>query len=68
MATDFGSRFEGMTTNERLFQAGLLDQWDAAVRGRDRACMLRVLAEVDLTDQAEAIADTVLRDPARYGF
>ncbi len=49
-----------------MFEAGLLDQWDSAVRDRDRDCMLRVLAEVDLADQAEAITDTVLRDPARY--
>jgi hypothetical protein len=32
--------FAGMTVNERLFVAGLLDQWDDACRLRDRDAMI----------------------------
>lgn len=60
--------FSAMTTNERLFTAGLLDEWDAAARSRNRERMIDVLKRVALGDQAAAIADTVLSNPKRYGF
>jgi hypothetical protein len=68
MAEDNHSRFAGMTSNERLYEVGLLDEWEAAAKLRDRARRLAVLAKVDLADQASDIADAVLRDPKRYGF
>jgi len=40
--------YSGMTVNERLFAAGLLDAWDAAVNARNRNRMIEVLLEVDL--------------------
>jgi hypothetical protein len=59
----------GMTTNERLFAAGLLHDFDAAARARDRDGMIKLLLQVALTQwEAERIADTVLEHPARYGF
>jgi hypothetical protein len=57
-----------MTTNERLFEAGLLSEWTAAVRSRSRERMIELLSKVDLGDQAESITDTVLSNPGKYGF
>ena len=54
------ARFGGMTTNERLVDAGLMSAWDDAVRARDRERMILVLSAVELGDQASAIADAVL--------
>jgi hypothetical protein len=60
--------FRGMTTNERLSSAGLMPDWDIAARSRDRTRMIEILSKVDLTNQADQIADTVLANPKRYGF
>ncbi len=57
-----------MTTNERLGEAGLLEQMDTAIRNRDRAAMISLLRQVHLAGQAERIADTVLAHPERYGY
>jgi hypothetical protein len=57
-----------MTTNERLFEAGLLSDWKAVACSRDRDWMIELLSKVDLGDQAEWIADTVLSNPGKYGF
>ncbi|HEY0862559.1 MAG TPA: hypothetical protein VGD97_00510 [Lacunisphaera sp.] len=58
-----------MTVNERLFACGLIDRWDAAVRERKREEMISVLGQVALTqEQAAWTTDTVLADPAKYGF
>jgi len=51
----------GMTTNERLFFAGLIDDWDDAVRARDRERMSSILSTVELGYQADDIIETVLR-------
>jgi hypothetical protein len=59
--------FAGMTLNERLVAAGLVERWDAAVRRRDRAAMIAVLKEAGLAEPAPT-ADAVLADPRRYGF
>ena len=60
--------YSGMTVNERLFAAGLLDAWDEAVRGRNRSRMIEVLLEVGLAHDAEPISDAVLANPKFYGF
>jgi hypothetical protein len=60
------SRYAGMTVNERLFDAGLLDAFDAAARARDRAKLIRLLTEVGVEDAAWS-ADTILERPDRYG-
>jgi hypothetical protein len=60
------SRYAGMTVNERLFDAGLMQDFDAATRARDRAEMIRLLTAVDVADAAWS-ADTILESPERYG-
>jgi len=62
------SRYAGMTTNERLFEAGSLSEWNAAARLPNRDRMIELRGKVDLGDQAEWIADTVLSNAGKYGF
>ena len=52
--------YSGMTTNERLFVAGLMDEFDAAVATRDRGALIRLLRRVDIC-HPEATADAILR-------
>lgn len=61
--------YSGMTLNERLFNAGILDAFDAAARRRDRGAMVRLIQEVDVTrDEAERSVDTILANPEKYGY
>jgi hypothetical protein len=60
--------FAGMTTNERLFTAGLMDAFDSAIEARDRDSAIELLGQVDLANQADFIVDTVLGNPSFYGY
>lgn len=60
--------FGGMTTNERLYFAGLTPEWDSAAQSRDRERMVAILGRVGLANQADQIAESVLANPKRYGF
>jgi hypothetical protein len=62
------SRYSGMTVNERLFEAGIMDQWTTAAELRDRNRMIELLGQVELSEQAEQVVDTILANPRRYGF
>jgi len=62
------TKYSGMTVNERLFEAGALEESDRAATARNRGRMIELLAQVELSDQAEHIADTILADPRRYGI
>jgi len=46
------ARFGGMTVNERLFDAGLIEDWDNAVRARDQERMILIVSAVELGDEA----------------
>jgi hypothetical protein len=62
------SSYDGMTINERLFVAGVLDQFDAAVRLGDRDKMIELLETVRIDSAgARRTADTILAHPTRYG-
>ncbi len=56
-----------MTTNERLFHFGLLDQFDHAARMRDRFAMISILADAKV-DDPERVADVILKTPEKYSF
>ena len=63
------SRFKGMTTNERLASAGLMQDFDAAIRRGDRAGAEAILEQVELPpSEAEAIVRAVLKNPKFYGY
>jgi hypothetical protein len=60
-------RFAGMTVNERLFEAKMLDQWDAAARRRDREMMISILTNVEVPEP-ELTVDAILSNPKKFGF
>jgi hypothetical protein len=61
--------YGGMTVNERLYEAGLTSEFDAAVHAKDRERIITVLMGVALSkDDAASTADTILANPKRYGF
>jgi hypothetical protein len=61
-------KYSGMTTNERLFNAGLLDAFDNAAQSGDKAEMVRLFSQVEFdAEGATRIAEAVLADPTRYG-
>ena len=62
------SKFDGMTTNERLFAAGLLDDFERAAKSKDPKRMVEILSRVGLASQAEWITEVTLSDPHKYGF
>ena len=62
------SRYGGMTLNERLCEADLIAQFDAAARARDRIKMVTLLNSVELGDQSETITDAILKNPSKYGY
>ena len=57
----------GMTVNERLYAASMMDLFDQAVRDGDRLAMIRILRLVGV-DPPEATADPILERPERYGY
>ena len=59
--------YSGMTANERLVEAGLLDEFDEAARRRDRDKMIELLRRVDV-QSPEWSVDAILANPERYGF
>jgi hypothetical protein len=62
-------QLRGMNVNERLFEAGLLDQWDKAARVRDGAAMIELLVRVAISPTgAERIVSTVLANPDYFGY
>ena len=60
--------YSGMTVNERLFTAGLIDRWDSAIHAADREAASAVLDMVGLASQSSRIVDAVLENPGTYGF
>ena len=60
-------KYAGMTVNERLFTAGLFDEFDEAARRRNRDLMIELLKRVEI-ETAEWSVDTILADPERYGY
>jgi len=61
-------RYGGMTVNERLFAAGIIEQFDSVARSRNRERMVTLLGTVELADQAAQITDSILANPTKYGY
>jgi hypothetical protein len=67
METD-GGKYAGMTVNERLYEAGVIEEWDKAASSKDRERMIELLAKVELAEQAEQIAEAALSGFKSDGF
>ncbi|MFD1860568.1 hypothetical protein EHW97_09665 [Aeromicrobium camelliae] len=64
-----GPSFGGMTVNERLSAAGLLDQFDSAINEGVRERAIELLQQVAMNEVAAATTvDTILGNPTRYGY
>ena len=62
-------KYSGMTVNERLVLAGLMEEFDAAVHARDVDRAMKVLERVEMTpEQAEETVHTILENPKLYGY
>jgi hypothetical protein len=59
--------YSAMTVNERLAAAGLLDEFDAAIRDGNRSGMIELLGRVELSNEALQIVDKIMAHPTRYG-
>ncbi len=58
-----------MTVNERLFTAGLVREFDAAIDSGNRQLAIQLLEQVAMSgDSAASTVDAVLADPAKYGY
>jgi len=55
-----------MTVNERLYDAGLFNEWQVSLNAGDRDRMIAILDQVELADQSSLIADKTLSDPPQY--
>lgn len=63
------SEFAGMTINERLWQAGLIEQFDAAILARQESTAIALLLRVELLDeQAKETVATIFSNPTKYGY
>jgi hypothetical protein len=61
--------YAGMTVNERMSAAGIMDRFEPAARSRDREEMISLLLEVETGEQdARLITETILADPKKYGY
>lgn len=61
--------YSGMTVNERLYEASLLDAFDQAAKERNRKWMIEILTSVELNiTQAEETTDAILKTPSKYGY
>lgn len=64
-----GSNYAAMTVNERLFVAGLLNDWDKATNLRDEQQAITILTSVELSvDQARETVQAVLANLQKYGY
>ena len=63
------SEYAGMAVNERLYAAGLLDDFGAAVTRGDKEKLIEILCsvEIDLEGASQTIK-AIFADPSRYGF
>jgi hypothetical protein len=58
-----------MTVNERLFTAGLLGEFDAAIDVSDRQRAIELLEQVAMSPESAATTvDAVLANPSNYGY
>ena len=64
-----GYKYNGMTVNERLLAAGLLNAFGAAARSGDQSAMIDILLSVAMTPhQCKQTTDAIMANPKTYGY
>lgn len=46
------NKYAAMTVNERLYVSGLIEEFDKAAKDKNTAEVIRILREVELTDDS----------------
>jgi hypothetical protein len=63
------NKFSGMTLNEMLFEAGLIKEFDKAVKEKNESALIQVLQKINIpTQNAKKIINTIFNDLKKYGF
>jgi hypothetical protein len=63
------TKHAGMTMNERLFEAGVTQEFDSAVKRSDRNALIEIFIRVGIEKvPAEKTAETILTNKKYYGF
>ena len=63
------TKYAGMTVNERLYQAGLMDQFEAAILAKSKEDAISILQQTELPIEAATETVTViLKNPGKYGY
>jgi hypothetical protein len=63
------SEFAGTTINERLWKAGLIEKFDAAILARQESTAIALLLRVELLDeQAKDTVAAIFSNPTKYGY
>ena len=61
-------QYRGMSMKDRLFSAGLLNDFDEEVGSGNRKKMIELLDRVGLASQSVWIADSILSHPTKAGW
>jgi hypothetical protein len=56
-------KYAGMTLDQRLEEARIMDEWKASVNSKNRFRLMDLLAKVELADQAAWISEAALYGP-----
>ncbi len=57
-----------MTVNERLYERGLIDEFDKAFKDRDRSRLIEIYRSLDVGhEDAIRSVDIMLASPEKYG-
>lgn len=63
------TKYAGMIVNERLFHAGLMDQFDAAILAKNKEEAISILQQTELPIEAATETVTlILKNPGKYGY
>jgi hypothetical protein len=69
VAEHFMGKYAGMTVNERLFDAGMLDAFTQCIERGDDAGAVDILSKVEISARnASATVAAIRQDPSKYGF
>jgi len=63
------NKYSGMTLNEMLFEAGLIKEFDKAVKEKNELALIQILQKVNISAKnGKKIIKTIFNNPGKYGF